>query len=64
MKQRERAALHRELVDVKTRLRRHGLDVAYGPRSRSLAQHIADIKRRDEIERLIVEDDQRRTARR
>lgn len=56
-----RRALHRELVALKERLRTHGFQVAYSRRARPLKDHIADIKRRDEIERLLVDDDRRRT---
>lgn len=57
MTQRQRSALLRELVDVKHRLRRHGVEVAYNRNARSLSEHIADIKRRDVLEQLIVDAD-------
>lgn len=50
----ERRRLLRELVDVKDRLRRHGIEVAYNRKARSLSEHIADIKRRDVIEALLT----------
>ena len=59
MRQRERAQLIRELDALKTRMRTHAIDVAYGGgrrKVRTLSEHIADIKRRDVIERLLTEE--------
>ena len=51
----DRRRLVRELDVIKRRLSTHGYEVAYQRGARSLAKHIADIKRRDEIEKLLVE---------
>jgi hypothetical protein len=56
----QRAALIRELDAIKTRLRRYGIEVAYTPEihltsSYSVTNYVADIKRRDEIEKLLTE---------
>lgn len=53
MKQAERSRLLRELVGIKDRLRAHGVQVTFSRGARSLKEHIADIKRRDEIEALL-----------
>jgi hypothetical protein len=57
MRMRERQRLIRELDVIKRRMRAHGFEVAYARKSRSLSEHIADIKRRDEIEALITNGD-------
>lgn len=54
MKIAERRALLRELAVIKDRLRRHGFEVTYRRNSRSLSEHIADIKRRDQIETMLL----------
>lgn len=51
---RARAVLVRELDAIKRRLRTHGVEVAYYRGARSLSEHIADTKRRDEIERILI----------
>jgi hypothetical protein len=51
-----RAALHKELAIIKTRLRNHAVEVTFRRKARSLKEHIADIKRRDEIEIMLTED--------
>lgn len=51
----KRQQLTRELTVIKDRLRKHGFEVAYNRSARSLSEHIADIKRRDEIEKLLTQ---------
>lgn len=50
-----RRSLVRELQTIKDRLRKHATEVTYGRGARSLSEHIADIKRRDEIEKLLTQ---------
>jgi hypothetical protein len=50
-----RQQLTRELLAVKERLRKHARQVTYERYARSLSEHIADIKRRDEIEKLLTQ---------
>jgi len=52
----QRRDLVGELTQVKDRLRRHGIEVAYSRGSHTLREHIADIKRRDVIEAQLIED--------